>query len=43
LLADVGEKPVMIDDIAINFGGWDAYQEEVKTYVGPRGSCFSAC
>ena len=37
LLSDVGEKPVMIDDIAINFENWDAYQGKVETYVGPRG------
>jgi uncharacterized protein (DUF302 family) len=37
LLSDVGEKPVMIDDIAITFESWDAYQAEVETYVGPSG------
>jgi hypothetical protein len=37
LLSDVGEKPVMIDDIAINFASWDAYQEKVESYVGPSG------
>jgi uncharacterized protein (DUF302 family) len=37
LLSDVGEKPVMIDDIAINFDSWDSYQEKVETYVGPSG------
>jgi hypothetical protein len=37
LLSDVGEKPVMIDDIAINFESWDAYQAEVETHVGPHG------
>jgi uncharacterized protein (DUF302 family) len=37
LLADVGEKPVMIDDIAIDFESWDAYQEKVESYVGPSG------
>jgi uncharacterized protein (DUF302 family) len=37
LLSDVGEKPVMIDDIAINFESWDAYQEKVDSYVGPSG------
>ena len=37
LLSDVGEKPVMIDDIAINFESWDAYQEKVESYVGPSG------
>ena len=37
LFSDVGEKPVMIDDIAINFENWHAYQEKVETYVGPSG------
>ena len=37
LLSDVGEKPVMIDDIAINFESWDAYQEEVESCVGASG------
>jgi uncharacterized protein (DUF302 family) len=37
LLADVGEKPVMIDDIAIDFESWDAYQEKVESYVRPSG------
>ena len=37
LLSDVGEKPVMIDDIAINFENWHAYREKVETYVGPSG------
>ena len=37
LLSDVGEKPVMIDDIAINFESWDSYQEEIESYVGPSG------
>jgi uncharacterized protein (DUF302 family) len=37
LLSDVGEKPVMIDDIAINFDSWDSYQEEIESYVGPSG------
>jgi uncharacterized protein (DUF302 family) len=37
LLADVGEKPVMIDDIAIDFESWESYQEKVESYVGPSG------
>ena len=37
LLSDVGEKPVMIDDIAINFESWDSYQEKIESYVGPSG------
>lgn len=37
LLSDVGEKPVMIDDIAINFESWESYREKVESYVGPSG------
>ena len=37
LLSDVGEKPVMIDDIAINFESWDAYQEEVRAWLTKEG------
>ena len=37
LLSDVGEKPVMIDDIAINCESWESYQETVESYVGPSG------
>ena len=37
LLSDVGEKPVMIDDIAINFESWAAHQEKVESCVGPSG------
>ena len=37
LLSDVGEKPVMVDDIAINCERWESYQETVESYVGPSG------
>ncbi|MDT5340391.1 MAG: hypothetical protein QOD90_5896 [Mycobacterium sp.] len=37
LLADVGEQPVPIDDIAARFGDWESYQQEVERHVGPSG------
>ena len=37
LLSDVGRKPVNIDDIAVAFETWAAYQEKVESYVGPHG------
>jgi uncharacterized protein (DUF302 family) len=37
LLADVGDKPVPIDDVAAMFDDWDSYQHEVQTHVGPSG------
>ena len=43
LLSDVGEKPVVIDDIAINFESWDAYQGRSNPTSGQVVSCYSAC
>ncbi len=37
LLADIGEKPVPINDIARETGDWDSYRERVESYVGPSG------
>lgn len=37
LLADIGENPVPIDDIAMTTGDWRAYEERVQTHVGPSG------
>jgi uncharacterized protein (DUF302 family) len=37
LLAEVGEKPVMINDIAGRFESWESYEKEVKSHVGPSG------
>jgi uncharacterized protein (DUF302 family) len=37
LLADVGDKPVPIEDLAATFDSWDAYEREVQTHVGPSG------
>jgi len=37
LLADIGEKPVPINDVATATGSWDSYRAEVESYVGPSG------
>jgi uncharacterized protein (DUF302 family) len=37
LLADVGDQPVLINDIAARFEDWASYEHEVAQYVGPSG------
>jgi uncharacterized protein (DUF302 family) len=37
LLADIGERPVPIDDIAKALDSWESYEQEVQSYVGPSG------
>jgi uncharacterized protein (DUF302 family) len=37
LLADVGEQPVSIDDIAARHRDWASYEQEVQRHVGPGG------
>ncbi len=37
LLADIGEKPVPINDFATATDSWQSYQEKVATHVGPSG------
>jgi uncharacterized protein (DUF302 family) len=37
LLADIGEQPVLINDIAATNDDWESYQREVETHVGPSG------
>jgi uncharacterized protein (DUF302 family) len=37
LLADIGDKPVPIDDIAVGFDSWESYEHEVRSHVGPSG------
>ena len=37
LLADIGDKPVPIDDIAVGFDSWESYEREVGSHVGPSG------
>jgi uncharacterized protein (DUF302 family) len=37
LLADIGEKPVPIDDFSKAYDSWEAYQQAVEPHVGPSG------
>ena len=37
LLADIGEKPVPVDEFARTFDTWESYQQEVQSHVGPSG------
>jgi uncharacterized protein (DUF302 family) len=37
LLADVGDNPVPIDELAATYETWESYQREVQTHVGPSG------
>lgn len=37
LLADIGEKPVPIGDIATRNDDWDSYRKRVEPHVGPSG------
>jgi uncharacterized protein (DUF302 family) len=37
LLADIGEQPVPINDIATSSDDWSSYQDRVESYAGPSG------
>jgi uncharacterized protein (DUF302 family) len=37
LLADVGDKPVLLNAIAANSESWDSYKKEIESHVGPSG------
>lgn len=37
LLADVGDKPLLINDVAANSESWDEYKKEIESHVGPSG------
>jgi uncharacterized protein (DUF302 family) len=37
LLADVGDKPVLLNDIAAKSDSWDSYKEEIESHIGPSG------
>lgn len=37
VLADIGDKPVPINDYAAQFDSWEAYEHEVQSHVGPSG------
>src|ERR1700738_1832666 len=37
LLADVGDKPLPINDLAAEFESWDSFRKEIESHVGPSG------
>jgi uncharacterized protein (DUF302 family) len=37
LLADIGEKPVSLDELAPTTDGWQSYQDRVEPHAGPSG------
>ncbi|RAU90694.1 hypothetical protein DQP58_22560 [Mycobacterium colombiense] len=37
LLADIGDQPVPINDIATSTGDWESYRQGVESRVGPSG------
>jgi len=37
LLADIGNTPVPINDIAAGFDSWESYEREVASHAGPSG------
>jgi uncharacterized protein (DUF302 family) len=37
LLADVGDKPLLINEVADKSESWDSYKKEIESHVGPSG------
>ena len=37
LLADVGDKPVLLNEVAATSESWDAYKKVIESRVGPSG------
>ena len=37
LLADVGDKPLPINELAAKFESWDSFRKEIESHVGPSG------
>ena len=37
LLADIGETPVVVNDLVTSTDSWESFQERVQSYVGPSG------
>src|SRR5437660_3216465 len=37
LLADVGEKPLPINELAANFESWESFRKEIESHLGPSG------
>jgi hypothetical protein len=34
---DVGDEPLLINEVAANFESWDAYKKKIEFHVGPIG------
>jgi uncharacterized protein (DUF302 family) len=37
LLADIGERPVSLDELVTSSTSWESYQRQVEPHVGPSG------
>ena len=37
LMADVGGKLLLINEVASKFESWDSYRREIESHVGPSG------
>lgn len=37
LLADIGERPVSLEELATSSNSWESYQQQVEPQVGPSG------
>jgi uncharacterized protein (DUF302 family) len=37
LLVDVGDKPLLFNEVADNSESWDSYKKEIESHVGPSG------
>jgi uncharacterized protein (DUF302 family) len=37
LLADIGEQPIPINNVATTTDSWESYQAEVESHIGPSG------
>ncbi len=37
LLADVGDKPVLLNEVAANSESWDSYKKAIESRIGPSG------
>ena len=37
LLADVGDNPVLLNEVAANYESWESYKKEIESHIGPSG------
>ena len=37
LLADVGDNPVLLNEVAANYESWESYKQEIESHIGPSG------